>query len=286
MLEVFSIQILAKTLLFTPGGAVDLVFAYSGQSAQAYSTAQYKNGYGDFKANYFLNNLQTRGLINSTFGPPLKHFPFYEDASTIHTAIRTFVTSFVKSYYPSDAAVLADAEIQNWVTEAQGPAKAFGFPTITTRKSLIGVITQLAHLVSAAHHTVNTNELLKVTSALPFCPPSLYKPIPTAKNATLNPVEWLPPLTKVFEQLVFGALFARPQFVGTNRTILHMFDDPDVLRRMNAATREANTEFMRTMGAFRDRVSARDFGADGLSQGMPFVWKALDPNVAPFSVAT
>jgi len=27
-------------------------------------------------------------------------------------------------------------------------------------------------------------------------------------------------------------------------------------------------------------------GADGLSQGMPFVWQALDPNVAPFNVAT
>jgi len=83
-----------------------------------------------------------------------------------------------------------------------------------------------------------------------------------------------------------GALFARPQFAGSNRTILRMFDDPNVLRRMNGATRAANTEFMRAMRGFSERVSGRGFDAEGLSQGMPFVWRALDPNVAPFNVAT
>jgi arachidonate 15-lipoxygenase (second type)/8-lipoxygenase (S-type) len=141
-------------------------------------------------------------------------------------------------------------------------------------------------LVSSAHHTVNTNELLQVTSALPFCPPALYSAIPTEKNATFDPVQFLPPLTKVLEQFVVGALFARPLLVGTNRTIIHMFDDQTMLGHMNAATKNANTVFMNSMQSFSGQVSARSLGADGLSQGMPFVWKALDPNVAPYSITT
>jgi len=88
------------------------------------------------------------------------------------------------------------------------------------------------------------------------------------------------------EQLVIGALFARPELVGTNRTILNMFNDANMLSRMNTATQAANGVFMSAMRNFSTQVAARRFGPDGLSQGMPMVWRALDPNVAPFSVST
>jgi arachidonate 15-lipoxygenase (second type)/8-lipoxygenase (S-type) len=109
--------------------------------------------------------------------------------------------------------------------------------------------------------------------------------VPTEKN-TSNPVDFLPPFVNVLEQFTVGALFARPLLVGTNRTIIHMFDDQTMLGRMNAATTSANTVFLNAMKQFSGQVSSRGFGSDGLSQGMPFVWKALDPNVAPYSVAT
>ncbi|KAK4446768.1 lipoxygenase [Podospora aff. communis PSN243] len=288
MFQVFSIQILAEVILFTPGLAVDMNFAYSGQSAKNYSSEQYRNGYGNFQSNYFHTDLQRRGLINSTRGPPLKNFPFFEDANTIHSSIRKFFTSFVQSYYSSDSVLADDHEIQDWVKECNGPANVFDFPSaINDRRTLVDVLTQLAHLASAAHHTVNTNELLQVSSTLPFCPAALYKPLPTAKNASLNPVEWLPPLSQVFSQLSIGSLFARPSFEGSNRTIIHMFDDPVMLAKMNPTTRAANLVFMSEMENFsRDVMGNRGFDADGLSQGMPFVWKALDPNVAPYSVST
>lgn len=78
----------------------------------------------------------------------------------------------------------------------------------------------------------------------------------------------------------------RPFFVGTNRTLMHMFDDPSMLSRMNSATQSAATTFLSSMRAFSGQVAARNFDQNGLSQGMPFVWKALDPNVAPFSITT
>jgi arachidonate 15-lipoxygenase (second type)/8-lipoxygenase (S-type) len=130
--------------LFLPGGAVDLVFSYTGQSAQAYTTAQYENGAGNFQANYFRPQLQSRGLINSSIGPALKHFPFYEDAGVIYDAIHTFMTSFVQSYYSSDSAVASDTEIQAWVAECNGAAKVMGFPSkISSISTLVDALTQM-----------------------------------------------------------------------------------------------------------------------------------------------
>lgn len=57
-----------------------------------------------------------------------------------------------------------------------------------------------------------------------------------------------------------------------------------MLARMNGATRAAASTFMSEMESFSAEVEARTFDAQGLSQGMPFVWQALDPNVAPYSV--
>ncbi|EMD01099.1 hypothetical protein BAUCODRAFT_61447 [Baudoinia panamericana UAMH 10762] len=287
MFEVFAVQPLAQTVLFDPGAAVDLTFAYTGQAAQDYSTDYYQNkGSGRFVDNYFQTDLQRRGLINCTYGPALSHFPFYEDGTVIWNAINTFMTSFVQSYYSSDSAVDADSELQAWAKEANGPAEAIDFPTsISSRSTLIATLTHFAHLVSISHHTVNTNELLSLSSTLPFHPTALYAPLPTIKGNT-SVVDFLPPFDKVLEQLTLTALFARPQFVGTNRTLMHMFDDQAMLGKMNAQTRSAASAFMSSMQAFSSQVSGRTFGSDGLSQGMPFIWQALDPNVAPFSLTT
>jgi hypothetical protein len=276
--------VLQQIILFTPGAAVDQVFPFTGPSAQSYTTDRYFNkGAGQFQANYFYTDLENRGLINSNCGPALKHFPFYEDASTIFNAIHKFFTSFVNSYYSSDAVVKADKEIQAWAREANGPAQAIDFPTSFNKATLVDVLSHFAHLASTAHHTANTNELLEVASTLPFHPPSLYQPIPTSKNVK-HLATWEPPFVKVIEQLSIAALFARPLLVNTNRTLLHMFDDPELLSRMNAQTRHAAAKFKSSMTAFSAQVSARGFDAHGLSQGMPFVWKALDPNVQPYSI--
>jgi arachidonate 15-lipoxygenase (second type) / 8-lipoxygenase (S-type) len=97
-------------------------------------------------------------------------------------------------------------------------------------------------------------------------------------------VQWLPPLQKVEQQLGVAAEFVRPFFVGTNRTLIHMFDDATMLSLMNPPTQQAASTFMSTMQSFSQQVSSRTFDQNGLCQGMPFVWQALDPNVAPFSI--
>ncbi|KAH0277547.1 Lipoxygenase, partial [Aureobasidium melanogenum] len=284
MYEVFAIQPLAASILFAPGGVVDEAFPYTYGSAQNYSSNYYFTRSGFFQSGYFLTDLKNRGLINATTGPQLKNFPYYEDASVIYSAIRTFMTSFVSSYYSQDSVVAADTEIQAWVKECNGPAKVMDFPTAITKAStLIDVLTHMAHLSSTAHHTVNTNELMSASATLPFHAMSLYSPVPKQKGVT-NLVAFLPPLKQAEEQIGINSLFSRNYLAGTNRTLSHMFDDAAMLKRMNVNTRNAATTFMNSMNSFSSKVKARTFDSKGLSQGMPFVWKALDPNVAPFGV--
>ena len=99
-----------------------------------------------------------------------------------------------------------------------------------------------------------------------------------------NIAQFLPPLAKVESQLSIAAIFVRPFFAGTNRTLMHMFNDSTMLGQMNAATQAAATAFFHSMQAFSGQVAARAFDVNGLSQGMPFVWQALDPDVAPYSI--
>ncbi|GAB1736989.1 hypothetical protein NU219Hw_g354t2 [Hortaea werneckii] len=287
MFEVFAIQPLAAVVLFPVAGAVDQLFAYTGPEAQKYTTNLYANrGSGRFQANYFKQDLKTRGLLDASFGPALKHFPFYEDASAINSAITEFMASFVDSYYDNDDQVTGDNELQNWTDEANGPASVMDFPLeIASKEALTEILTHFAHLASISHHTVNTNELLRVSTTLPMHPDSLHAPVPVQKGVE-NAADYLPPLDKAILQNTIGGLFARPNLVNTDRTIANMFADDNMLARMNEQTRHAASEFRSAMQAQSARVSGRTFDADGLSQGMPFIWAALDPERAPYSLTT
>jgi hypothetical protein len=279
----FAIRPAAELFLLAPGARIDQFFGYTGAAAGKLTNELYFNGYaGAVTGNYFLENLRRRGLVDAPVGPSLKHFPFHEDALAIHQKIKAFMTTFVHSYYAADSDILHDTEIQAWVSEAQGPALVIDFPTLSTRKSLIDLLTHVGHLVSTAHHAVNTNELITGSTVLPFHPPSLYAPIPTAKGVA-DVVPFLPPRANATAFLVVAGVFARPLLAGTARSLIHMFDDAAMLGRMNAATRAANAEFIKAMQARSAIMKERAFDSDGLSQGMPFVWKQLDPDVAPWS---
>lgn len=286
MYEIFGIQPLALVTLFAPGALVDQNFAYTGGAAESYSNNLYTSGAaGAFQSNYFMTDVLDRGLVNSSFGPPLKSFPWYEDASRIHSAQTDFMTSFVNSYYTSAQDISKDTELQNWVSEANSQAKVIDFPAapISTTSTLINILTQMAHLVSTAHHTANTDSLLNVAAVFPLHLNAIFRPVPTAKGVQ-NVVDYMPSLENCISQTVFAALFSRYDFQGTNRTLIHSYDDSAMLGRLNTETRQAAATFMSSMRQFSGEVESRAFDANGLSQGMPFIWKALDPNLAPYSI--
>lgn len=144
MYQVFAVQPIARDVLFATGEAVDEVFGYTGTAAQQFTDELYNGGKGAFQSNYFLTDLENRGLINSRFGPELAHFPFFEDALVIYSAIHSFMTSFVDSYYNSDADILKDGELQNWAPEANGEAGVHDFPeSISTKQTLVDILTHM-----------------------------------------------------------------------------------------------------------------------------------------------
>lgn len=117
-------------------------------------------------------------------------------------------------------------------------------------------------------------------------PVAFYAPLPSSKGtlAAGTPItSFLPGLGKSISQILVTAGFSRPLIADTPRTLLHMFDDEVMLAGMTDSAVAAEEKFEEAMRAFSGVVAARTFDADGLSQGMPFVWRALDPNVAPFS---
>ena len=78
-------------MVFNAGGYFDQSFAITNQGVRAFATEFYATSADSFQANYFHTDIITRGLLNCTYGPALKSFPFLEDASVLHLAIRRFM---------------------------------------------------------------------------------------------------------------------------------------------------------------------------------------------------
>ncbi|CAG8955792.1 hypothetical protein HYFRA_00011661 [Hymenoscyphus fraxineus] len=277
--QLFAMRQVAIQTLLSKNGFIDQLFASTGAAAGVSTTQHYHAGAGKFQANYFIKNLEARNLINS-FGPELKHFPFLEDATPIHASIQKFITSFVESYYTSPKDFAKDTELQAWISEAV-PAKIFDFPTSVDKDTLIDILTHVAFLGSAAHHTMNTNDISEAAATLPLTPVSLYKPLPSTKGVT-DLIPFLPNVTQAIGQISVVALFARPNFIGSEKCLVQMFNGTAMLGRMNEDVGEAAKEFAEEMLEQSEVVSSKAFDADGLSQGMPFIWRALDPQRAPY----
>jgi arachidonate 15-lipoxygenase (second type)/8-lipoxygenase (S-type) len=64
-----------------------------------------------------------------------------------------------------------------------------------------------------------------------------------------------------------------------------MFDSPKFLDGTNSETRAAAEKYKNDMRKFSTEIRGRTFDENGLCQGAPFVWKALDPLEAPFSLS-
>jgi len=143
----------------------------------------YNSGVGTFQAKYFYTNFSNRSLYQCTFSPELKHFPFFKDALVIHACLTNFITAFINSYYSTDNKPTKDNELQARIAEAV-PAEVIDFPSVplTERRTLIDILTHLAYLAIAVHHTLNTNDLAESLATLPFHPASLYSLVPPPKT--------------------------------------------------------------------------------------------------------
>ncbi|KAI3343002.1 lipoxygenase [Ustulina deusta] len=258
-------------------------YPWTPDAARDYVNQLYLSGESaDFERNYYRSEFKKRGLIDSSFGPKLKSFPFYEDTSVVTEAIREFMETFINSYYPNDQAVLKDVELQEWHRETRA-ARVYDFPQINTRQSIADILTHQAYLSVIVSNVMSTNGIHLNSMSLPFAPAGFLQPIPSKKGLTEKDLmSFMPTPEGAVWQVSTYVVGHRPMWRDTNETLSHLFDDETLLTRTNPKTRAAAAKFKDTMMNFSVEVRARTFDENGLSRGMPFIWDALDPNYAPY----
>lgn len=187
-------------------------------------------------------DFKRRGLADA----PLD-FPYRDDARLIWSALERWVGAYVALYYPRDAAVQKDSELQAWAAElvsrSGGRLQGFGEPDgkIRTRDYLIHALTLVIFTASAQHAAVNFPQYAVMSNAASF-PLGLYAD-PPKKGATEEDfLAMLPPLEQALIQLNLGFLLGSIHYSQLGDYDEDAFDDPRVqplLRALRADLRQA-----------------------------------------------
>lgn len=283
MRQAYAIRPIGEKVLFNAGGYFDQSFAITNDGVRQFATDFYPKIAGPFQANYFQRDLVNRGLLNCTYGPALESFPFFEDANTIHFSIRKFMVSFVQAYYETEDTLSKDHELQSWIRETTSGALAIDFPPspLECQETLIDILTHIAFLAGVSHHVLNSGEPVTISGVLPFHPSAIFAPLPAEKGVS-DLMPYLTPADEAVKHIALLARFNRPQLAERGDTLLNMFTSEEFLSRCRGELRKAASSFYEEMKALSNEIRHRHFDIDGLSQGMPFVWQALDPSRIPF----
>ena len=283
MYQAYAIRPVGEQILFNPGGLFEQNFALSVAAVEEFVADFYPTVAGPFQANYFYRSLVDRGLVECNYGPELAHFPFAEDAGAIVDSLQEFATSFVNAYYIDDNMISQDPELQAWVSEASGAAQVIDFPAspVTDRQTLIDILAHLAYLTGVNHHTLNSGSLAASSAVLPFHPMALYQPIPTAKGVQ-SVLPFLPNLNASLSQVVLTVGFIRPQFYDSQRDLQSIFEGSNFLAGVSAGVKDAVKQLSDRLTSISNEIQSRSFDDKGLAQGMPFIWRNLDPRRIPF----
>lgn len=225
-------------------------------------------------------------MIDCDYGPQLAHFPWAEDADAIVNALRQFTTSFVNYYYYNENLVSQDQELQAWASEATGAAEVIDFPAspILQRETIIDLLTHLAYLTGVNHHTLNSGSLAANSGTLPFHPAALYAPVPDTKGVK-SVLPYLPNTNASVNQATLFAGFVRPKLFGSNGNLESIFERSGFLAGASGKVKLAAAQLQSRLRAISNDIQTRDFDSEGLAQGMPFIWRNLDPGKVPFFLA-
>lgn len=285
MYQAWAIRPVGSQILFNPGGLFELNFSLNRDAVFQFVADFYPKIAGPVKANYIRTNLRNRGLIDYSKGPELQHFPWYEDASKIVNALEQFATSFVDAYYTNEKLVTEDAELKAWVTEANTAAQVIDFPdSILRRQTLIDLLTHLAYLTGVNHHTLNSGALAANSGVLPLHPAALYAPVPDEKGIK-TVLSHLPDLAHALNQTALFAGFVRPNLFDSDGDLESIFDRSAFLSPASQNVKTAAVRLQSQLKSISDEIQGRSFDANGLAQGMPFIWRNLDPRRVPFFLA-
>ncbi|MCJ1431238.1 hypothetical protein MMC27_000589 [Xylographa pallens] len=284
MYQAFAIRPVGEDVLFNPGGFFDQSFALSNEAVRRFATEHYPLSAGPFQSNYFHQDLVARGLVNCTYGPALASVPFYDDGNIIVSSLRRFTDAYLRAYYPRENLIFLDTELQDWISEAANGAKVLDFPAspLVSWDVLVSILTHAAFLTGVSHHALNSGTPASTSGVLPFHPAALYAPLPTTKGSITSLMPFLPNMTDALSQIALLIRFNRPQLEDSGGNLVHMFSSSKFLAGGCSAVAHAARLFQAEMLEISRQIQSKAFDHNGLAQGMPFIWRSLDPSKIPF----
>jgi linoleate 9S-lipoxygenase len=138
------------------------------------------------------NDLLKRGMAvedaTSESGVKLnfEDYPYAQDGLDLWCAFKSWVTDYVNIYYADDKIVQQDIELQQWWSEIRtkghGDKKdAPGWPSLTSKASLVETLTTILWIPSAHHAAVNFGQYA-YTGYMPNQPAVMRRPVPEVNS--------------------------------------------------------------------------------------------------------
>lgn len=168
----------------------------------------------------------------------IPNFPFRDDTKLLWDAVNNWVTKYVNIYYPSNADLVDDYELQAWVNELVSPnyAKVGGMRGLTAtgdakqpyvidnKDYLIKIIAQIIYIAGPQHASVNYAQY-PLMSYMPSVAGTIYKPAPDKETQIADEngcLAWYPPLDVSMYTFLFEYLLSGVQY----DTFGHYSEDP------------------------------------------------------------
>lgn len=173
-----------------------------------------------FNSRFPRREMGARGVMDAALA-----YPYRDDTLALYDLLHEYVADYVAVYYPDDATVRGDTELQAWAAAVSAPDGAgvvgFGEPAADGRTAVEGAILSVAYLVDALTliiHTASVQhaainfpqaDLMTWVPAFPLAvradaPGAADAAAPAAGGAAAR--RWLPPPAVAAEQIFLGGL--------------------------------------------------------------------------------
>ena len=250
-------------------------------SAYAGMVEAVKRGYAIYNFALFdlRGDLERRGVLDPAVLPD---YPYRDDSLPVWEAIERFVKDFLAVFYPTDAEVQQDTELQAFASEMTR-ADAGGLPgapsSFSTVAELAHFLTQTIFTASAQHAAVNNGQYDYI-GYIPNFPAAIYTPPPTDRldRSDKEIDDSFPPTAPAARQIGFVHVLSTPTrdpMTGEEKFLLAA--DPPFFEGFSGAQEAQNAMF----AAMRD-LSEQIWGRN-LLRAVPYTY--LDPAQIAQSIA-
>ncbi|MBZ3888395.1 Arachidonate 15-lipoxygenase B [Sciurus carolinensis] len=264
------INTLARELLIAPGQVVD---RSTGLGIGGFSELIQRNmeqlSYSDL---CLPEDIRARGVED------IPDYYYRDDGMQIWGAVERFVSEIVSIYYPSDASVQDDQELQAWVREIFSMGflgrESSGVPSsLYTQEALVQYVTMVIFTCSAKHSAISAGQFDSCVW-MPNLPPTMQLPPPTSKGQARPEgfIATLPPVNATCDVII--ALWLLSQEPGDKRP-LGTYPDEHFIEEAP----------QRSIAAFQSRLAqiSRDIRERNQSLALPYTY--LDPSLIENSVS-